>query len=328
MKLLFKCIILSFLPCLILLPASENLFADSESIYDKAVGYYNSGKYKKSIELFHEYIKKKPESRAYYRIGYALYKLGEYEKANKYFDEAYLIDPSYSPELPMPEETYPEKIITGSTSPPVTTLTTEEIPAFPSDAEPQPSLKPETGEAITNAESSLMQETQKTSDTLYPGVPELPRPPADLPIFPKPPEEFTGIPPGTLPPGLVAGLGMTIIILEIAIYLYFCLCLFLIAKKLDVSAAWTAWIPLVQIWTIVSSARKPWWWILLLFIPVVNIVIGVYLWMCITENLGRNKWLALLMLLPIVNFIFIGILAFSKSQETGGVMGEQLGTSS
>jgi hypothetical protein len=50
-----------------------------------------------------------------------------------------------------------------------------------------------------------------------------------------------------------------------------------------------------------------------LLVPLVNIFVSIYLWMCITENLGRNKWLALLMLLPIINFIFLGILAFSKT---------------
>jgi hypothetical protein len=34
--------------------------------------------------------------------------------------------------------------------------------------------------------------------------------------------------------------------------------------------------------------------------------------MCISENLGKNKWLGLLMLVPIVNFVWLGILAFSK----------------
>jgi hypothetical protein len=98
----------------------------------------------------------------------------------------------------------------------------------------------------------------------------------------------------------------------IAFYVYFSLCLFSIAKKLHISEPWTAWIPIVNIWTIVSAAGKPWWWILLLFVPIINIFIGVYLWICITENLGKNRLLGLLMLLPIINLIFLGFLAFSR----------------
>ncbi|UCF86987.1 MAG: hypothetical protein JSV71_05775, partial [Nitrospiraceae bacterium] len=65
-------------------------------------------------------------------------------------------------------------------------------------------------------------------------------------------------------PGLMVGLGIINLLIVIGIYVFQALCIFLIAKKLDVAAAWTAWIPLIQIWPIVGSAGKPWWWILLL----------------------------------------------------------------
>ncbi len=139
------------------------------------------------------------------------------------------------------------------------------------------------------------------------------QPPAGFPLLPGQRKGMPGFPPG-VPMGLLSGFGMIFIILEIALYIYFCLCMFLIAKKIDVPAPWIAWIPIIQIWTIVSSAGKPWWWTLLLLVPIVNIIVAIYLWVCITENLGRNKWLGLLMLAPIVNFVFIGILAFSKTE--------------
>ena len=46
-----------------------------------------------------------------------------------------------------------------------------------------------------------------------------------------------------------------------------------------------------------------------------SFIVGIMLWMSISENLGRNKWLGLLMLLPIANFIYIGVLAFSKGEK-------------
>ncbi len=99
-------------------------------------------------------------------------------------------------------------------------------------------------------------------------------------------------------------------------YLYFSLCLFLIARKLSVPAAWVAWIPIIQVWTFLASAGKPGWWALLFLVPVVNLIIPVYLWMCIVENLGREKWLGLLMLVPIVNFVYLGMLALSGSASS------------
>jgi hypothetical protein len=111
---------------------------------------------------------------------------------------------------------------------------------------------------------------------------------------------------------MVAGFMTTFLLISVGMYIFFSLCLYLIAKKLNVAEAWAAWIPLIQVWPFLTSAGKPCWWVILLFIPLVNIFIGVYLWMCIAENLGRNKWLGLLMLLPIMNFVFLGVLAFSK----------------
>ena len=98
-------------------------------------------------------------------------------------------------------------------------------------------------------------------------------------------------------------------------YLYFSLCLYFIARKLNVSNAWIAWVPLFQIMTLLESASRPLWWALLFFVPIVNLIVPIYLWMCISENLGKNKWLGLLMLAPIANLIYLGMLAFSKQDS-------------
>jgi len=118
----------------------------------------------------------------------------------------------------------------------------------------------------------------------------------------------------TLVLAFLAGLGMMLLLILVVCYIYFSLCLYKIAQKLDIHAAWTAWVPIVQVWTFLTAAGKSLAWVLLMFVPLVNIIVGVYLWMCITENLGRNKWLGLLMLIPLVNLVFLGILAFSARE--------------
>lgn len=118
----------------------------------------------------------------------------------------------------------------------------------------------------------------------------------------------------TIGPALMAGLGMVFLTVLAVLYIYGSLCLYLIAKKLDVQAAWTAWVPIVQVWAFLGSAGKSLVWVLLLLVPLVNAIVGAYLWMCITENLGKNKWLGLLMLVPIANLVFLGILAFSARE--------------
>lgn len=115
---------------------------------------------------------------------------------------------------------------------------------------------------------------------------------------------------------------MIFLVLIVGMYVYFSLCLYLIAKKLNVSAPWTAWIPIVNIWTILQAAGKPCWWVLLFFIPLVGLVVTAYVWMCIVENLGRNKWLGLLILIPIVGLVYIGVLAFSKQEQQADPHGQ------
>lgn len=157
-----------------------------------------------------------------------------------------------------------------------------------------------------------------------------PKPPQQVtPQFPppmkQPPVSIPGMGTGLIG-GILAGVGLFFLILGIAIYLFTSYCLYRIAVRLNVPAAWTAWVPVVHLWTIVAAAGKPWWWLLLLFVPLVNIFIGIYLWLCITENLGHNKWLGLLVI-PLGVF-FIAYLAFAKysapAPSSGGVPQEDL----
>jgi hypothetical protein len=299
------------------------ILAETNAEYDKALTYYNSGKYKEAITLLKEYVKKKPDPSAYYRIGYASYKLGKFSEANEYFKMAYLIDPQFSPKkYGLPE--YPEQKIEKPIEPSPEKAPTKKKAHIAKSKEKQPEVK---AEPVPEQKPSQETQPQKNQEPAVPleekatspepqkvGPQGTMQPPAGFPSMPGQRKGMPGFPPG-VPKGLLTGFGIFFIILEIAIYIYFCLCMFLIAKKLDVPAPWIAWIPLVQVWTVVSSAGKPWWWILLLLVPIVNIIVGIYLWVCITENLGRNKWLGLLMLVPLVNFVFLGILAFSKTEK-------------
>jgi magnesium-transporting ATPase (P-type) len=111
-----------------------------------------------------------------------------------------------------------------------------------------------------------------------------------------------------------AGFIIVILAFVLLFYLYFSFCLYRIAKRLNLDEAWAAWVPILQLWPLVTAAGKPFWWILLLFIPLVNAFLIVYLWMCISEHLGKSKWLGLLMLVPIANLVLPGYLAFSQSE--------------
>ncbi len=102
------------------------------------------------------------------------------------------------------------------------------------------------------------------------------------------------------------------LILLIAIYAYSAFCIQTIANKTGTENSWYAWVPIVNIYLLVKVAQKPGWWLILFLIPIVNIVIGIIVWMKISELLKKPSWLGILFIIPILNFVLIGYLAFSE----------------
>ena len=104
---------------------------------------------------------------------------------------------------------------------------------------------------------------------------------------------------------------LVILLLAIAGYAYFALALKTIAEKTNTENPWWAWIPIIQVVLMLNIARKPVWWILLLFIPFVNIVIAIIVWMAIAEARKKPSWWGILMIVPVANLIVPGYLAWS-----------------
>lgn len=75
---------------------------------------------------------------------------------------------------------------------------------------------------------------------------------------------------------------------------------------------WAAIIPLYNWYILVKIASKPWWWFLLLFIPLVNIVIVFLVFLAIAGNFGKGTGFAVGLFF--LGFIFFPILAFSDAQ--------------
>ncbi len=95
-------------------------------------------------------------------------------------------------------------------------------------------------------------------------------------------------------------------------YLFGAVCLFLIIRKLNVPYSWIALVPIAQAWSYVAAAGKPWWLVVLTFVPYINIIVFLYLWGCILAKIGKHPALSLLFLLPVVNLVFLGVLALSS----------------
>lgn len=70
--------------------------ADEDSL-QKAYSLYYQGKMEEAISFMKDYVDERPDPKVLYFIGYAYYKKKNMEMARRYFEEAYLIDPDFSP---------------------------------------------------------------------------------------------------------------------------------------------------------------------------------------------------------------------------------------
>jgi hypothetical protein len=75
---------------------------------------------------------------------------------------------------------------------------------------------------------------------------------------------------------------------------------------------WAAIVPFYNWYILLKVAGKPGWWLILLFIPLVNIVIIFLACLGVAENFGKGTGFAVGLFF--LGFIFFPILAFSDAQ--------------
>lgn len=118
--------------------------------------------------------------------------------------------------------------------------------------------------------------------------------------------------------GVMLVIWLIAMVFALAVYIYMAICLMKIAKKTNTPNAWFAWIPILNIVLMFQISQKPMWWIIFLFIPILNIIGIIFMiivWMAIAERVGKPSWWGILMIVPIANLIVPGVLAFSKGGE-------------
>ena len=74
---------------------------------------------------------------------------------------------------------------------------------------------------------------------------------------------------------------------------------------------WKSLIPIYNVYILIKIARKPTYWLLLLFIPFVNIIFTIWIWNRIAKAFGKDEVFTIGIIL--LGIIFIPILAFGSS---------------
>jgi hypothetical protein len=78
---------------------------------------------------------------------------------------------------------------------------------------------------------------------------------------------------------------------------------------------WGVLIPIYNAYLLTQIARKPGWWVLLLFVPIVNLVVNAIVSIGVAENFGKGTGFGLgLFFLPV---IFYPVLGFGEAAYGG-----------
>lgn len=78
---------------------------------------------------------------------------------------------------------------------------------------------------------------------------------------------------------------------------------------------WAAIIPIYNAIVLLQIAGKPIWWIILFFIPIVNIVMAVLVGIAVAKQFGKGEGFGIG--LGLLGFIFYPILGFGDAQYQG-----------
>ena len=78
---------------------------------------------------------------------------------------------------------------------------------------------------------------------------------------------------------------------------------------------WASIVPIYNIIVLLEIVGKPWWYLLLLFIPIVNIVILIMVMIALAQVFGKSGGFAVGLIF--LSLIFMAILAFGDAKYLG-----------
>ncbi len=101
---------------------------------------------------------------------------------------------------------------------------------------------------------------------------------------------------------------------------YVALVIFLIAAMWKVYAkagepGWACIIPIYSTIVLLKIVGKPWWWLFLMLIPIVNIIFCIWVLNLLSKSFGHSEAFTIGLLL--LSIVFIPILGFGDSKYQG-----------
>lgn len=107
------------------------------------------------------------------------------------------------------------------------------------------------------------------------------------------------------------GVGAAAMLLPVLLLVFFVIVGWKIFTKAG-KPGWAVIIPIYNVIVMLEIVNRPIWWIVLFFIPVVNVIVGIVLALDLAGAFGKGTGFAVGMIL--LSFIFYPILAFGDAE--------------
>ena len=114
------------------------------------------------------------------------------------------------------------------------------------------------------------------------------------------------------------GLGIVFIILfctlALAVIVFMIVAMWKIYEKAG-QEGWAAIIPIYNTYILLKIVGKPWWWLLLMLIPGVNLVLIIWTYNMLSKSFGKDEGFTVGLLL--LGIVFFPILGFGDAKYLG-----------
>jgi len=80
---------------------------------------------------------------------------------------------------------------------------------------------------------------------------------------------------------------------------------------------WIGWVPIYNLITMLEIVGRPIWWVVLFFIPLVNLVVALLLAIDLAKAFGKDLLYGIGLLIPCVGLVLVLMLAFGDARYLG-----------
>jgi hypothetical protein len=111
----------------------------------------------------------------------------------------------------------------------------------------------------------------------------------------------------------------TFMLFWLIVSVFMIICMWKIYTKAG-QEGWAAIVPFYNVYILTKIVGKPWWWLLLCFVPIANIVIAIWMTNLLSKSFGKSEGFTIGLIF--LGIVFYPILAFDRTITYRGPAGD------